>query len=589
MKTLGSNRPLILAQAGFKRDFQTIIRQALDQARAALTRYALTDGSIPEARQQDARDQVGQIVSDVFTGPDNRRAYAADGVTPISPYARILNKWMGYAVYEAVLQHERWLKAHAPADVFDRLRAGRRPIIEELYAAAQVNLLVAELEPSDVFEPNPLAQIDPSRRWVPPHRWTDENGYRLSDRLWRTDNYTRQQIDALLAEGLRQGRGALDLSRALEAYLFPNEAGVRTLKPYGRRFGPDGAAYSAMRLGRTEIARAFNQASYTAGQMNPYTGGMDVARSGNGDPSCPICPQHATIDMSGVRVRRPYPKDRAPVPPFHPHDMCHVRWVVADDPATVTAQLRAELAAAQQELNISPADARLFTRQLLGDRFGEPWFDRPSGSGAAIGMATRPPVMGLRTMNGIIPRDVGRPGDTLESLSRFLQQSDGPLARALRELTNVDRWFPPLGIDFDTGAYFIDKQNLRDVAKAFVVEARSREYTRDYLVAAMQSVARGNGVNLTNAQAISVYNSEYRYQAQALLELSRIGSVRLTEAQVRWLTDSANGRYYELTSAAERAAQAAARNRVSGGQFATEAARNEHRRNFLRMVNDIDF
>lgn len=369
MKAIGSNRPLIVAQAGFKRDFQAIIRSALDAARGALTRYATADGSIPQNRQQDARDAVVQIVSDVFTGADNRRAFGPDGVTPISPYARILNKWMGFAVYEAVLQHERWLKAHAPADVFDRLRAGRRPIVEELYAAAQVNLLVAELEPSDVFEPNPLAQIDPSRRWVPPHRWTDENGYRLSDRLWRTDNYTRQQIDALLAEGLRQGQGALDLSRALEAYLFPNEAGVRTLRPYGRRFMPDGAAYSAMRLARTEIARAFNQANYVAGYMNPYTGGMDVARSGNGDPSCPICPQHATIDMGGSRVRPPYPKDRAPVPPYHPHDMCHTRWVVADNPATVTAQLRAELAAAQQELNISPADAARFTQALIGSTY----------------------------------------------------------------------------------------------------------------------------------------------------------------------------------------------------------------------------
>jgi hypothetical protein len=353
MKHIGSNRPLMLAQSRMRREIVTLFKGAAAQARIMLLTLADGSGKIQsQSAQRMAVTRVGQIVSDLFTGADNRSAFGDDGVTALAPYPRILNTWIAWSTFQAVKQEESWLRAHTPEDVFQFLRGGKHKII-------------SEIAPEDLFRPNPLAEIDPNRAWVPAHKWTDERGYRLSDRVWRSDLETRRKIDELLIRGLREGRSALDLASALEAYLVPGREGIRTLKPYGSRFQPGGASADAMRLARTEVARAFNQAAWVSAYMNPYVGGIDIARSANGDPSCPICPMHATIGLYGERLRDPYPLTTADVGPFHPHCLCYVLPAVTDNPAAVTERLRAMMADAQAELDINPADAWMFTAMLL--------------------------------------------------------------------------------------------------------------------------------------------------------------------------------------------------------------------------------
>lgn len=350
MKHIGSRRPMVIAQAGMKRDLTAIFRAGIEQMKTVLVRAASNNGAIPASQQVAVRAQIKQLTSNIFTGT-NDQPFSADGITPLAPYPKLMNQWLAWSVYQAVRQHEAWLRQHVPEDVFRQLRMARRRTIVS--------------EQQRIFEPNPLAQIDPSRRWVPPNKWTDERGYRLSDRIWRSDLETRRKIDELLAKGLAEGQGALELSKALEAYLLPGREGIRTLKPYGRRFQPGGASADAMRLSRTEIAQAFNSAALIAGQMNPYVTGMDWARSSNGDASCPICPEHCTIDISGMRVRDPYDINAADIPPGHPHCMCNAQSVVTDTPADVTAQLRDDLQTSAADLDINPSDAWAFTSMLL--------------------------------------------------------------------------------------------------------------------------------------------------------------------------------------------------------------------------------
>ncbi len=121
----------------------------------------------------------------------------------------------------------------------------------------------ASRDPQNVFAPNPLAEYDP------PHLWVDPNGYRLSDRVWRTAGETRRKVDAMVDEGIRQGRGALALSRDLEEYLHPGRQIVRTKAPYGTD-----ASYDAMRLARTEITRAASKAHEAAALDNPFVTGL---------------------------------------------------------------------------------------------------------------------------------------------------------------------------------------------------------------------------------------------------------------------------------------------------------------------------
>jgi hypothetical protein len=125
-----------------------------------------------------------------------------------------------------------------------------------------------------------------------------------------------------------------------------------------------------MRLARTEIARAANQAAYISAYMNPYVSGVDVIRSRNGDRTCTVCPQHATIGISGERLRPPYPMSAAFIAPYHPNCMCRVRSVPFDDVQTVENRLR-RIMERSRDTNLrpylNPANAEAFTQRLLGE------------------------------------------------------------------------------------------------------------------------------------------------------------------------------------------------------------------------------
>src|SRR5690606_79860 len=141
-------------------------------------------------------------------------------------------------------------------------------------------------------------------------------------------------------------------------------AAFRTSRPYGTD-----ASFDAMRLARTEIARAANSAAYTAAVMNPYVTAIDIARSPNGSRDCKICPQYATIGFGGERIRDSYPIESAPIPVFHPQCMCHTRSVTTDKPADITARLRAVLEEGRLDLHnpaITPAQRNSFIEMLIG-------------------------------------------------------------------------------------------------------------------------------------------------------------------------------------------------------------------------------
>jgi hypothetical protein len=136
------------------------------------------------------------------------------------------------------------------------------------------------------------------------------------------------------------------LAKRLEQFLIPGRRQIRTNKPYGKD-----ASFDAMRLARTEIARAGNQAAFISAYTNPYVDKIDVRRSPNGDHKCDVCPKHATIGIGGERLRPPYSIYSASIPVFHPHCMCVTTGVVTDSPETITKNLRAIVEEAGRGLN----------------------------------------------------------------------------------------------------------------------------------------------------------------------------------------------------------------------------------------------
>ncbi len=373
MKAIATKQIIGSIQNRVKGDMRELLARAVSEMRGVLLQAADANGKIPTNRQSAAKRDCGDVIERLMVG-SLRQPFTDEGVAQ-SDYTQLLNKRYVQVVSQVVRKHQAWMQANLPEDVFRYLRRSpaRRLLFSETVSpytqkpgesdAAYRQRLIEQLR---IFHPNPLAELDANRQWVTMHQWTDERGYRLSDRVWQASDETRRKINEVLAKGLALGQGALELTEALTAYLVPTETGKRTLKPYGARFMPDGAAYAAMRLARTEIARAANHAAFTSAYLNPYVAGMDIVRSANGDRNCKVCPTHASIDISGTRVRPFYAMSSVPLPPFHPHDMCRVETVVVDTPQVVTQQLRDLMAQPEFTPSITPALADTMIEQMLG-------------------------------------------------------------------------------------------------------------------------------------------------------------------------------------------------------------------------------
>jgi hypothetical protein len=293
-------------------------------------------GSISPRLKPYLLTAIGDRIQRLYVGSDSRSAYAEDGVSPLSPYATALNEAFVEVIATTVLRYQTQLRNSLPDDLFQRLALARSPnvVAENLKGLTQGFI---------TFET--------------PHTWLDDRGFNLSDRIWRISLDTRQRIDTLVSQGIRQGWSAAKLSRELETYLIP-DATVPTKLPYGRS-----ASFPAMRLARTEIARAGNEASLISLKLHPYYSKVDIVRSGRGDPKCPICAAHATISIGGSRTQEPYSLNDVPKVPLHPHCMCHIA-PNTDEDSLNSERIRATLL--NDEPFANPASGSYFISLLLG-------------------------------------------------------------------------------------------------------------------------------------------------------------------------------------------------------------------------------
>lgn len=360
-----------------KRDYQRLmasidgrVRSIFEPAAEQIVGIIATAGDEQgQLRMQERRglqERAGALLMRLYVPDGSRYPYAQDGVTPLSPIARILNEMYAESMAMAVKNQRNWMQRNIPDDVYEWMAAQPLPSVSEgdnpyLRRDGETREEHMErLKDLRIFRPNPMAEYEPM------HTWVDPRGYELSDRIWQSGVEARRTLDKTIAAGIRDGMGARDLARLVEPMLLPGERNRTTRKPYGQRVN-----YSAMRLARTEIARAANNASFISAYLNPYVEKIDVYRSATGDPTCPICPQHATIGTTGERLRPAYSIHAFNSPPFHPHCKCRVQSVVTDDPDTVTARLRGFIQSEQKRLLapiLTPAQGQAFVQRLLGRR-----------------------------------------------------------------------------------------------------------------------------------------------------------------------------------------------------------------------------
>lgn len=325
------------AQVRFKRAYTGLMGEASAGIAGVLLRESV-DGKIPVRRADVVAAAAGDVVQQVFV-VDGRRSVDADGV-PLSPYARALLTEVYAVAVGVVNRHADFMERHLDEETRLLLNMQSRRISEQ--------------GPHRLFEPKPLAFYEPA------HTWVDPRGYVLSQRIWQNGVRTRQNLDDLLTDLIRQGVGSQQIARQVERYLLPGRAKIRTNKPYG-----SDASFDAMRLARTEISRAHNQASWVAAYLNPYVDQIRVMRSPSGDARCPICLEHAgPVGGEGIV----YEMNSGTIPPFHPHCMCRVDAEVTRSPDDVTGELRDMLRDAERELipMVTPVQRDTFIEMLIG-------------------------------------------------------------------------------------------------------------------------------------------------------------------------------------------------------------------------------
>ncbi len=209
--------------------------------------------------------------------------------------------------------------------------------------------------------------------------WQDVRGRRLSDRAWLARQATRDAIDKRLRLAIARGDDPIAVARDLEQYLDPSLAPVRdergrlvrwkhdeqgrpTLDAEGKRIPaqPKGAitrtprggsgSYPARRLARTEITRAFGQATMQAAALNPFVSGVKWNLSGS-HPEPDECDSNAWRSSRGL-PRGVYRSGDEPRYPNHPNELCYLSPYVAEDTDAIVAQLR-------RDFDLDPQPVRL--------------------------------------------------------------------------------------------------------------------------------------------------------------------------------------------------------------------------------------
>jgi hypothetical protein len=155
-------------------------------------------------------------------------------------------------------------------------------------------------------------------------RWIDDNNRRFSDRLWLAKEADRDAIDAILRGAVASGDDPLKAAKRLEDYLTPVGQATRTATP---RSGMGN--YAARRLARTEMTRAFGQATMQAAELNPFVEGIKWSLSGSHTES-DVCNDNAGRSSRGMD-RGEYRLNEVPRYPGHPNCRCVLSPVTVSD------------------------------------------------------------------------------------------------------------------------------------------------------------------------------------------------------------------------------------------------------------------
>lgn len=302
MPSIPTRRLAPTAHIAFKAALTARMTTAAATVSGIIVASAGADGRISPSEAETIVRRVTPVIRSIFID-DTGRAIDSNG-RPRGPYAALLLATIADLVAKTLEAHRSYMRVRLPSDITAWL--------------TQANATV----PDDT-----------------PVSWVDPAGLILADRILRVGVEAQTRATALLRDGIRAGMVASGLAALFAQWFIPGRARVR--RPTVS--GVDGS-YGAMRLARTEIARAANVANVAAAKTNPYTSALEIYRALGSDP-CALCDAHATFNVHGDRVRPAHLIGYQPLPQYHPNCVCSAVAVTLRNEADVERTLRAKIAA----------------------------------------------------------------------------------------------------------------------------------------------------------------------------------------------------------------------------------------------------
>ncbi|HHW91022.1 MAG TPA: hypothetical protein GX745_08995, partial [Clostridiales bacterium] len=156
------------------------------------------------------------------------------------------------------------------------------------------------------------------------------DGFNLSDRIWRIQEYTQKGILDITIQGIMSGISAVELAKQVEGFLL--RRGPAWTTGIKRSItGRGTVAYNALRLARTEINQAYHWAQKEMAKENPLIIGQKWNLSNSHPTDWPpsaaymgypeICDYRALHDHHGLG-EGVFPPGEAP--PDHPNGLCYL-------------------------------------------------------------------------------------------------------------------------------------------------------------------------------------------------------------------------------------------------------------------------
>ena len=148
-------------------------------------------------------------------------------------------------------------------------------------------------------------------------------GLTLSKRVWDVSWQTERALRTQISTGIMLGEGPAKISRRIRGNLGLPDTFRGTVR---RDFKPGTGIYrsaykNALRVARTETARAYAEGQYRYGRTKKWIVGY-ISRVGSGNPA----PYDASVDGQF------FPKDTPPDIPYHPNCMCYPETVTTEQP-----------------------------------------------------------------------------------------------------------------------------------------------------------------------------------------------------------------------------------------------------------------